>query len=256
MRAFVSVSDLDSRLLLTLRVLIFTPGKLTQEYRAGRRKPYLLPVQLFLLVNIVYFIVQPFTIFGGYNTKMWSHIERQLYSKWFSIEAWMNDKTGQMSLELDAFEVVFNTQSELLASTLILLIVPLFALAVAALMLNRKALVIDHCVFALHFIAYYLLTLHCVIALLWYPVVQGLSAILSLIDGGGEQQWIANTIGLLTEFGLVVALVVPYLYFALKRVYGVSKVRAFGSALVGYAAVMAASIAYRFLLLVLTLHTI
>lgn len=255
-RAAFAVSDLDSRLLRTLRTLIFSPGTLTLEHRKGRRKPYLQPVQLFLLINVVYFVLQPFTVFGGYNTKMSSHIERQYYSIWFPIETWMTEKAAQLSLDLDAFEVVFNSQSELLASTLILLIVPLFALAVGALMVRRNALLIDHVVFSLHFIAYYLLILHCVIAFLWYPVVQGLTALLGLFAADADAKWIQNTIGVVTEFGLVAVVVMPYLYIAFKRVYRVSKMRALASAIVGCVALMAASITYRFLLLIVTLRTV
>lgn len=255
-RAFLAVSDLDSRLLRTLRALVLRPGQLTQAYRDGRRRPYLPPVQLFLLINVVYFFVQPFTIFGGYNTKMASHIQQQYYSGLFSIETWMKEKAARMSLDLEAFEVVFNSQSELLASTLILLIVPLFTVAVAALMLNRKALMIEHGVFALHFIAYYLLVLHCVVALLWYPVVQGLSAGLNLFASGDNAQWVQVTVSVLTEFGLVVALVVPYLYAAFRRVYGVTRMRALTSAVLAYGALMIASIAYRFLLLIVTLRSV
>ena len=52
---------LDSKIFLSLRTLITKPGQLTAEYFRGRRKPYMAPLQLFLVCNFLFFILQPFT---------------------------------------------------------------------------------------------------------------------------------------------------------------------------------------------------
>jgi hypothetical protein len=46
----------DSRLWRTLTTLWFRPGKLTQEFVAGRRVKYLPPFRLYLIVSIVFFL--------------------------------------------------------------------------------------------------------------------------------------------------------------------------------------------------------
>jgi uncharacterized membrane protein len=50
----------DSRLWRTLTLLWFKPGKLTQEYVAGRRVAYLPPFRLYLILSIVFFLVASF----------------------------------------------------------------------------------------------------------------------------------------------------------------------------------------------------
>jgi hypothetical protein len=45
----------DSKLLVTLRPLLFRPGFLTAEYLAGRRAPYISPMRLYLWVSAFYF---------------------------------------------------------------------------------------------------------------------------------------------------------------------------------------------------------
>jgi hypothetical protein len=47
----------DSRIWSTLKCLFFQPGKLTQEFVAGRRAAYLPPFRLYLIVSVVFFLL-------------------------------------------------------------------------------------------------------------------------------------------------------------------------------------------------------
>ena len=47
----------DSRLWRTLKSLWFKPGKLTQEFIAGRRVAYLPPFRLYLIASILFFLL-------------------------------------------------------------------------------------------------------------------------------------------------------------------------------------------------------
>jgi hypothetical protein len=47
----------DSRLWRTLKFLWFKPGRLTQEFIAGRRAAYLPPFRLYLILSIVFFLI-------------------------------------------------------------------------------------------------------------------------------------------------------------------------------------------------------
>lgn len=57
---FSEVSDLESSLGKTLRILFFHPGKLTSDYLAGKQKSYVTPVRLYLIVITVNFLVYAF----------------------------------------------------------------------------------------------------------------------------------------------------------------------------------------------------
>ncbi len=57
-REFLSANfNLDSKLLITLRLLIFHPAKLTQDYLSGKRQKYITPVRLYLIISLFYFLV-------------------------------------------------------------------------------------------------------------------------------------------------------------------------------------------------------
>src|SRR4249920_2508411 len=51
-QAFTSI---DGRLIRSFRYLVTRPGSLTVAFLQGRRKPYLGPIQLFLLANVLFF---------------------------------------------------------------------------------------------------------------------------------------------------------------------------------------------------------
>jgi len=55
----------DSRLWRTLKFLWFKPGRLTQEFVAGRRAAYLPPFRLYLILSIVFFLIASLTHIPG-----------------------------------------------------------------------------------------------------------------------------------------------------------------------------------------------
>ena len=54
--ALEGLTHSDSRLWSTLRLLWFVPGKLSQEFIAGRRVAYLPPFRLYLVLSIIFFL--------------------------------------------------------------------------------------------------------------------------------------------------------------------------------------------------------
>jgi hypothetical protein len=52
--------NLDSKILRTLNLLIFYPGKLSKVFLAGKRASYVPPVRLYLIISLVYFTLLSF----------------------------------------------------------------------------------------------------------------------------------------------------------------------------------------------------
>jgi hypothetical protein len=59
--ALEGITHSDSRLWRTLSLLWFKPGKLTQEFVAGRRAKYLPPFRLYLVLSVIFFLVASFS---------------------------------------------------------------------------------------------------------------------------------------------------------------------------------------------------
>jgi Protein of unknown function (DUF3667) len=55
----------DSRIWTTLKCLWFKPGKLTEEFVAGRRASYLPPFRLYLILSVAFFLIASFSHMKG-----------------------------------------------------------------------------------------------------------------------------------------------------------------------------------------------
>ncbi len=215
-----SAFSLDGTFWRTFRLLVFRPGALTAEHIAGRRRPYLTPLRLFLLCNLVYFVAQPYTGFSGYNTSLRSQMERQGYSRGAGITGHVAGRIGldeatptEVVVQTESFrryEQRFNARSSALARTLVILLIPLAALLLKALLPRR--LLADHLVFATHLMAWQLLVIMSA-WLLFYTAVFGSLLYTSLPRG------LASYISETHTFWFVMI----YLYLALRRAYGLTR---------------------------------
>jgi hypothetical protein len=59
--SFLDYFHFDSKFFRTILPLLFKPGWLTLEYMKGRRKSYVEPFKLFLVISVIYFLLLPFS---------------------------------------------------------------------------------------------------------------------------------------------------------------------------------------------------
>ncbi len=57
MRHFISRPTWTTKVVRTLKPLILQPGLLTQAWLQGQRQPYAKPIQLFVVLNLVFFLL-------------------------------------------------------------------------------------------------------------------------------------------------------------------------------------------------------
>jgi hypothetical protein len=57
--------EVDGRLAVTLKTLFLSPGKLTSEFLAGRRRTYTSPLRLYLAISISFFIIAAWAARSG-----------------------------------------------------------------------------------------------------------------------------------------------------------------------------------------------
>ena len=80
-QVFEAFTNIDGRLLRSFRYLIGRPGALTVAFLQGRRKPFVGPVALFLVANVLFFATESLT--GGtiFTTPLERHLHRQPWSE-------------------------------------------------------------------------------------------------------------------------------------------------------------------------------
>src|SRR4051812_33223225 len=160
---FEAFTHIDGKIFLSLRLLLAAPGRLTADYLRGKRKPFIPPLQLFLLANLVFFLLHPVI---GSNT-LTTDLNTQLHYTWHhaTVESFVAPRLALRGLTVEAYAAIFDPAAITLAKSLLILVVPVFSLAVMAFYWRQRRNLAAHLTFSLHFSAFWLLMLCVILAL-------------------------------------------------------------------------------------------
>jgi hypothetical protein len=237
---FEAFTNIDSKLIRSLRWLLTRPGLLTVAYLEGRRKVFLNPVALFLIANVLFFAMESLTGSTVFTTPLDSHLHRQPWSE-FAPQL-VAHRLATLDTTLEQYAPVFDRAVALKARSLIICMALFFAFAPMLVFLRSNRPLVTHAVFSLHFYAF-LLVLMCVAI-----AIQG-------IDGWRGGGGVANeALDHVLAVSLLVASAV-YLFFSTGAVYGARGAVRVLKTLVLTVAVGAIVLGYRFVLLLITLYT-
>ena len=239
--SFEALTSFDGRAIRTYRLLLARPGELTLAFIRGVRLRYLPPLQCFLIANLLFFLWSTGMNVRVLDTPLSVHVSNGLYgaaAKRLLVEK-VREQKGDSVLVAREFETVTGAQ----AKSLVLVMVPLFALGIAALTIGRKRYAVDHIVFSLHFYTYLFVLLAAVVSLL-RGLMYALPRSISVRIFGNDD----NLLSVLLISGIAL-----YLWIALRRVYQLGQFRA---ALTGVAAAFLTFfvfVTYRVLLFFITM---
>ncbi len=174
----------------TLRTLgrLASPGFLTREYLAGRRRPYLSPLKLYLLSAAIFFLAAPL---AGFTLEaLLQHDSRG------QLEALVAARQQARSLDRALLAERFDQRLQTVYTLALSVSVAVVALLLRQLFRGQRRPFGAHVVFALHYVAFLYLA-----AIAVGAVSRGLSA------------------PPLAGLAMAYALVSPYLALSLRRVY-------------------------------------
>jgi hypothetical protein len=137
----------DGKFLRSLGVLFKKPGLLTKHFEEGIRVPYMKPVQLFFVSNLLFFILS-----GGMNVFA---ISLKNYIGYKKVEEMFFARFTQA--QFATIQVAFNEKVLAQSKAFIFLFIPFFAIACALLFFRKRKTVTAHLVFAAHFFTFVLL---------------------------------------------------------------------------------------------------
>jgi hypothetical protein len=149
-------AHVDSKILRTLGALLFKPGLLSKVYFAGGRSRYTKPLTLFVILNIIFFVVQPHTGLLSYK-----------YGQYMSEKSPGNDRRRALvrkkllnSGERESDYVIrFNARLQEQKKSMLIFSVPMLALAMTALFFRKRRFFVEHLVFSIHVYAFLLISL-------------------------------------------------------------------------------------------------
>ncbi len=158
---FTGLFTVDGRVMRTLASLALRPGALAFDYCRGARVKHLKPVQVFLLANVAYFLLQPYTGFNTFRSTLTLQIEQQLYSE--RLAALVRARLAASGESMLDFAARFDLRADAYARSLLILLAPLFAAALWAFDRRaRRRTFIEALVLATHYVAFSLIYIYIV----------------------------------------------------------------------------------------------
>jgi len=234
-----AISSIDGRIIRSLRTLVSRPGALTVAWVQGPRKPFVGPIQLFLLANVVFVAAQSLTGMNVFSSTLESHLHHQ---DWRDLAQRLVARHLESThVTLEAYAPVFNRAVALHAKSLVIVMAIPFAILLPILFFRNRRPFVVHVVFAVHVYSFILLL---------YCAALAVSAADLLRSGAGLDSPRLDTI--LTV--VILAAITAYLYAAIGRVFGAAGATRISTSLVLAVAILAIALAYRFGLLLLTLY--
>ena len=241
--------SLDGRFWLTLWTLVRYPGKLAREYFDGRGARYMRPLNLFLLLNLVFFVIQPHTGLLQWHLKGYLRtmaqapglVEQKRLDR-ARADVLVREAGGAAQsppkLEsMEIFESNFESTLQNLKKSMLLLAIPLFAIALVALY-GAKHRLAEHLIFSTHFYAFSVFALTVMIPVLFACMVGSLRMLRAPR---------AAFAALSSEAALTAVLFVlfgGYLYAGVRRMYGDSRIAGSVRAVALFAAYQAIVVAF------------
>ena len=217
LRAFVEqaldgLTHFDHKAWRTFKLLLTKPGLLAADYVRGARVRTMRPLQLFFFVNLLYFLLQPYTSANTFNTTLHTQTHGLPYSR--IAAEWVEARRSALGLTFETYAERFDHASSSWSKALLILMTPMLAGVFALLHVRKHRTFVEHLVLALGFFSFYLLFV-CLVAM---PAVQ--LATVGLYKMGAR---FVGRFGDL-EFSVIVsALAALYLAAAFRRFYGDSR---------------------------------
>lgn len=202
-----TVTHFDLKVVRGMGSLLSHPGRMTRDVLAGRRVPWPKPLQLFLVVNLVFVFVAHRLGLQVFNTPLRYHVGNW-YGTWAQTQ--MNALASKRHLAPEKLAEHFDQLADVLSKSLIFVFIPLLALLLAGLLWNRRRYYLEHVVTAVHYLSLLLLLQMVVLAplMLFMAIARRLGFTLNY------QQ--ADLLGGVTMLLVLTA----WGYHLLKRTYG------------------------------------
>jgi Protein of unknown function (DUF3667) len=233
--AIDGLTHFDSRFLRTLKLLLTKPGELSNAFFHGGRSRYTKPLSLFIIINVVFFFVQPHTGIFGYKYKQ--------YIRDPGHQAAVQEHLRKTGEPEQTYIARFDANLQQQKKSILILAVPLLALLMLVVFAGSGRTYAEHLVFSVQIYAFMLAFL----AVFWLVIMIPYLLRLPVLWPASAPVFRAVQTELALDILLSVALAV-YLYLGFRRAYQSSRPRSAISAILLAAAIDSSLVLYQVLL--------
>ncbi len=155
------ITHFDSKFLITLKSVLLKTGQYALAFTQGKRKKYIKPVTLFLIVVVLYLI---FPMFKGLNMQFNTYLNPRYGYTSFAVPI-VNAKISK-GITREELKIHYDETSPKFAKFLLLLYLPLTAAALSLLFIRRRKFFFDHFILATELNTFYVFVLFLVVPLM------------------------------------------------------------------------------------------
>lgn len=153
---FKAITFADSKFVKTLWLVLKKPGFISKEFIEGRRVNYLKPLQLFLVLNLAYFLFPVIQLFNAsLNTQLRSSSVLLALSNLYSNV--VASKVASMGIDFSSFSLIYNLKTVGLAKLMVMVFVVIASLPLNLLYYKRNRFFTDHIDYMVELACYNLL---------------------------------------------------------------------------------------------------
>ena len=109
-----ALTHADGKIFLALRTLLARPGLLTADCLRGRRKPYIAPLQNFLICNLIFFLLHPLIDSNTLTTDLHTQMQYTWHKE--TARALVTARVAARGVTMEAYTKEFDIAAVTLAS--------------------------------------------------------------------------------------------------------------------------------------------
>ncbi|HEY9004985.1 MAG TPA: DUF3667 domain-containing protein [Ohtaekwangia sp.] len=139
----VASTIVDNKFLKSLWYTVTKPGFLSREYVDGRRVMYMRPLQMFFILNLIYFL---FPVLQMFNSSLYTQLHVLPHSK--LAQRIVVQMLKKDSMTMAGFELMYNEKTTSLAKLLVVVFVLLASLPLSLIFRKKNRYFTDHVAFS------------------------------------------------------------------------------------------------------------
>ena len=151
----------DSKFFKSFALLLFSPGKLTKEYITGRRVKYMKPIQIFLIISLLFYIILPSNsaYFSNLSEMNHGYVTNNKLENIFHFDAVgvIKIKSAKKGISQDDLILEFGHKASEKAKGFFFVLIPLLAIVLLLLFNKVYPYYVIHMIFSMHSISFFLL---------------------------------------------------------------------------------------------------
>lgn len=238
-KVIIATSITDNKFLKSVWLTISRPGFLSREYVDGRRVPYMRPLQMFFILNLIYFL---FPVLQLFNSSYYT--QTHILPHYKIAQAVVKEKIKKEQITEQGLALMYNDKTKSLAKLLVVVFVLWASLPLSLIFHRKNRFFTDHVALAVELTSFNL----AINAVLLSAVLFVVSKMLQFSEVSG-----GNYLNDLTLTGVFILTNVYFLYRAARAFYFQKGKRLIFKTAAGVFGLFLALEAYRFMLFQITI---